>query len=61
MKGSLKINNIIAADKHGNNTLLQFTHEGLIPTKKCYERVAQGWSYVITQGLYNYITQSNDA
>ena len=49
------------ADKNGNNTVLQFTHEGLIPTKQCYERVALGWSTVITQGLYNYITLTTTA
>ena len=52
---------IFEISKHGNNTLLQFTHEGLIPTKQCYERVAHGWSIVITQGLYNYITQPTTA
>jgi hypothetical protein len=36
-------------------TLLQFTHEGLVPEKECYERVSQGWDTVIKEWLFEFI------
>jgi hypothetical protein len=40
----------------GDKTILQFTHEGLVPEKECYTRCEQGWTMVITDRLFNYIT-----
>ena len=40
----------------GDNTLLQFTHEGLNPKKECYARCEQGWNMVIKDWLFNFIT-----
>ncbi|HVM86700.1 MAG TPA: SRPBCC domain-containing protein [Puia sp.] len=38
-------------------TVLHFTHEGLVPEKECYEACQQGWTMVITDWLYHYITK----
>ena len=40
----------------GDQTLLQFTHEGLVPEKECYARCEQGWDMVIRERLFNFIT-----
>ncbi len=40
----------------GNKTLLQFTHEGLVPEKECYAMCYQGWTMVIKERLLNFIT-----
>jgi uncharacterized protein YndB with AHSA1/START domain len=40
----------------GNNAVLHFMHEGLTPRKECYEKCAEGWTTVITDWLYHYIT-----
>lgn len=41
-------------------TVLQFTHEGLVPAKECYEMCAQGWSTVILDRLYHYILSGKE-
>jgi hypothetical protein len=41
---------------NGNNTMLHFTHEGLVPELECYDRCTQGWSMVIKDRLCNLIT-----
>ena len=38
------------------NTILYFMHEGLTPEKECYTRCSEGWSMVIKDWLYNFIT-----
>jgi hypothetical protein len=40
----------------GDKTLLQFTHEGLVPGKECYAMCEQGWNMVIKERLFNFIT-----
>ena len=40
----------------GNGTVLQFTHEGLVPEKECYAMCEQGWNMVIHERLFNFIT-----
>jgi hypothetical protein len=40
------------------STRLRFTHEGLTPGKECYTRCAEGWSLVITQWLFDFITRN---
>ncbi|MDP9078957.1 MAG: SRPBCC domain-containing protein [Bacteroidota bacterium] len=42
----------LTADK----TIVQFTHEGLVPAKECYERVARSWDMVIREWLFSFIT-----
>lgn len=37
-------------------TELNFTHEGLVPEKECYEHCAQFWNMVIKEWLFNFIT-----
>ena len=44
----------------GDNTLLQFTHEGLNPKKECYARCEQGWNMVIKERLFNFITSGKE-
>ena len=41
----------------GNITTLKFTHEGLVPEKECYSRVAESWELVIKENLYNFMTK----
>jgi len=38
-----------------DKTILQFTHEGLVPTKECYIRCEQGWAMVIKNCLFDFI------
>jgi hypothetical protein len=40
----------------GNNTVINFTHEGLIPGMECYSRVVQGWDMVVKDWLFNFIS-----
>lgn len=42
--------------KNGS-TVLQFTHEGLIPEMECYAMCSEGWRTVITDWLFNFIVQ----
>ena len=41
---------------HGNKTELKFTHEGLTPSKECYELCEQGWNMIIKDWLFHFIT-----
>jgi len=40
----------------GDKTLLDFTHEGLVPEKECYAMCGQGWNMVIKDRLFKFIT-----
>ena len=40
-----------------DKTILSFTHQGLVPVKECYEKCAQGWTMVIKDWLFHYITE----
>jgi hypothetical protein len=40
----------------GDQTILQFTHEGLVPGKECYAMCESGWNMVIKDRLFNFIT-----
>ena len=40
----------------GDKTALHFTHEGLTPEKECYAMCEKGWSMVIKDWLFNFIT-----
>ena len=40
---------------NGDKTVIDFTHEGLVPERECYERCRQGWNMVIKDRLFNYI------
>jgi len=40
----------------GNKTFLQFTHEGLTPEKECYAICEKGWSMIINNWLFHFIT-----
>lgn len=41
----------------GDRTILRFTHEGLVPKKECYTMCQQGWTMVIKDWLFNFITE----
>jgi len=41
----------------GDKTVLHFTHEGLVPEKECYAKCEQGWTMVIKDYLFNFITE----
>jgi hypothetical protein len=41
----------------GDQTVLHFTHEGLVPEKECYAMCYQGWNMVIKERLLNFITE----
>jgi hypothetical protein len=40
----------------GDQTVLHFTHEGLVPGTECYEMCERGWNMVIKDRLLNFIT-----
>ena len=40
----------------GNQTLLTFTQEGLVPEYECYDICENAWTTYITKSLYNLIT-----
>lgn len=44
----------------GDKTILHYTHEGLVPEKECYEQCAKGWTMVIKERLFNYITYGKE-
>lgn len=41
-----------------DQTILHFTHQGLVPEKECYELCSQGWTTVIQDYLFHLITQN---
>ena len=41
----------------GDNTILHFTHDGLVPEKECYAMCEKGWSTIIKNWLFHFITQ----
>ena len=40
----------------GDKTILHFTHEGLVPTKECYAMCEKGWTMIIKDWLFHFIT-----
>lgn len=40
----------------GAKTVLRFTHEGLTPEKECYDMCEKGWTLIITDWLFHFIT-----
>jgi len=40
----------------GDKTVLQFTHEGLVPEKECYALCEKGWDMIIKDWLLHLIT-----
>jgi uncharacterized protein YndB with AHSA1/START domain len=38
-----------------NSSILQFTHEGLVPEKECFARCSEGWSQVIRNWLVDFV------
>lgn len=39
----------------GGETVLRFTHEGLVPSLECYEKCTEGWTMVISKWLPDYV------
>ena len=48
-------NMVFEISTKGDKTILQFTHEGLVPTEECYEKCEQGWNMIIKDWLFNFI------
>lgn len=44
-----------------NNTVLHFTHEGLVPEKECYDKCHQGWNMIIKERLFNFIIEGKES
>jgi hypothetical protein len=40
-----------------DNSILHFTHYGLVPAKECFAKCEQGWTMVIKDWLFHYITE----
>lgn len=40
----------------GSKTELNFTHQGLVPEKECYDHSVQFWDMIIKEWLFNFIT-----
>ena len=47
-------------EESSDRTILHFVHEGLVPEKECYARCEQGWSMVIRERLFNFITTGKE-
>lgn len=47
---------VFEISESNNQTLLHFTHQGLVPDFECYGGCSRGWSGLITKSLYNLIT-----
>jgi len=41
---------------NNDKSVLQFTHEGLVPGKECYGMCEKGWNMVIRERLFNFLT-----
>ncbi len=41
----------------GDLTVIEFTHQGLIPEMECYFRCIEGWDIVIKERLFDYLTR----
>jgi hypothetical protein len=46
---------IFEISEQGNQTLLRFTHQGLVPPIECFESCSNAWSQLIQQSLYSLI------
>ncbi len=40
----------------GKKTILHFTHKGLVPEKECYEMCEKGWTMIVKDWLFHFIT-----
>ena len=47
--------------KNGSKTILDFTHEGLIPEQECYAMCEKGWNIVIKDWLQHLITTGTES
>jgi len=41
---------------NANTTVVHFTHEGLVPGKECYAMCEKGWTIIIKDWLFHFIT-----
>jgi hypothetical protein len=51
---------IFELNPQDDKTILNFTHEGLVPGKECYERCIQGWDILIKDWLFNFMMKKPD-
>ncbi|MFT3909085.1 MAG: SRPBCC family protein [Ferruginibacter sp.] len=47
---------IFEISSKGDKTFLHFTHEGLVPGKECYAMCEKGWTMIITDWLFHFIS-----
>ncbi len=47
---------IFDISNESDKTILQFTHEGLVPGKECYAMCEKGWDIIIKDWLFHLIT-----
>jgi hypothetical protein len=47
---------IFEISNKGDKTILHFTHEGLVPEKECYAMCEEGWTMIIKDWLFHFIT-----
>ena len=40
----------------GDKAVLKFTHEGLVPEMECYAMCEKGWTMIIEDWLFHFIT-----
>jgi hypothetical protein len=45
----------------GDKTVLNFTHEGLIPEMECYAMCEKGWTMIIKSWLFHFITNGTSS
>jgi uncharacterized protein YndB with AHSA1/START domain len=45
----------------GDGAVLHFTHEGLVPAQECYASCSGGWTLVIKDYLFNFISEGRVA
>lgn len=45
----------------GRGATVHFTHEGLVPERECHESCSAGWTLVIKDYLFNFITEGRVA
>lgn len=51
---------IFELTSRNDKTIINFTHEGLVPEMECYDRVKEGWNLVIKERLFNFLAGHTD-
>lgn len=51
---------IFEISSQGDKTVLNFTHQGLVPEKECYRHSVQFWNMILKEWLFNFIADNKD-